>query len=46
MATDCLVIGSNDGQFAHEVEMMRAMGVDHPDFRDLNLNFIEYQGRP
>jgi anaerobic magnesium-protoporphyrin IX monomethyl ester cyclase len=43
---DCLIIGYNDGQFGKEVEMMRAMGVDHPDYRDLNLNFIEYQGKP
>jgi radical SAM PhpK family P-methyltransferase len=44
--TDCLIIGYNDGQFDHEVEMMRSMGLDHPDYRDLSLNFIEYQGKP
>src|SRR5262245_2077933 len=26
--------------------MMRSMGLDHPDYRDLRLNFIEYQGKP
>ena len=46
MATDCLIVGYNDGAFEHEVQMMRSMGADHPDYRDLNLNFIEYQGRP
>jgi anaerobic magnesium-protoporphyrin IX monomethyl ester cyclase len=46
MVTDCLIIGYNDGEFAHEVEMMRSMGADHPDYRDLSLNFIQYQGRP
>jgi radical SAM PhpK family P-methyltransferase len=46
MVTDCLIIGYNDGEFEHEVQMMRSMGADHPDYRDLNLNFIEYQGRP
>ena len=46
MVTDCLIIGYNDGQFAHEVEMMRSMGADHPDYRDLSLNFIQYQGQP
>ena len=44
--TDCLIIGYNDGRFDHEVEMMRSMGQDHPDYRDLRLNFIEYQGKP
>lgn len=46
MVTDCLIIGYNDGQFESEVEMMRSMGREHPDYRDLALNFIEYQGRP
>ncbi|HWM92613.1 MAG TPA: PhpK family radical SAM P-methyltransferase [Thermoanaerobaculia bacterium] len=46
MVTDCLIIGYNDGQFEREVQMMRSMGTDHPDYRDLNLNFIEYQGKP
>ncbi len=46
MITDCLIIGYNDGQFEREVQMMRSMGTDHPDYRDLNLNFIEYQGKP
>jgi radical SAM PhpK family P-methyltransferase len=44
--TDCLIIGYNDGWFEREVEMTRAMGLDHPDYRDLRLNFVEYQGKP
>lgn len=46
MVTDCLIIGYNDGQFEREVEMMRSMGRDHPDYRDLALNYIEVGGRP
>src|SRR6202043_1823513 len=46
MVTDCLIIGYNDGQFEREVELFRSMGPRHPDFRDLNLNFIEHQGKP
>ena len=43
---DCLIIGYNDGSFDKEVEMQRSMGADHPNYRDLRLNFIEYQGKP
>jgi radical SAM PhpK family P-methyltransferase len=43
---DCLIIGYNDGRFEREVQMMRSMGLDHPDYRDLRLNFIEHEGRP
>ena len=43
MVTDCLIIGYNDGEFEREVQMLRSMGTDHPNYRDLNLNFIEYQ---
>ena len=46
MVTDCLIVGYNDGDFERDVQMLRSMGTDHPDYRDLNLNFIEYQGRP
>ncbi len=46
MLTDCLIIGYNDSEFAQEVDMMRAMGAGHPDYRDLSLNYIQYQGRP
>jgi anaerobic magnesium-protoporphyrin IX monomethyl ester cyclase len=46
MSTDCLIIGYNDGQLEDEVRMQRSMGVNHPDFRDLSLNIIEYEGKP
>lgn len=42
---DCLLIGYNDGDFNQLVEMLRSMGSDHPDFRDLNTSFIEYNGK-
>lgn len=44
--TDCLIIGHNDGSFDDLVETLRSMGVDHPDFRDLNINYIEYENKP
>ncbi len=43
---DCLLIGYNDGDFNSLVQTLRLMGPDHPDFRDLNINFIEYNGKP
>ncbi len=43
---DCLLIGYNDGDFDNLVQTLRSMGPDHPDFRDLNINFIEYNGKP
>ena len=46
MSIDCLIIGYNDGDLAHEVETLRAMGADHPNHRDLNLNVIQFQGKP
>ncbi len=46
MAIDCLIIGYNDGRFDKEVEMLRSMGNSHPNFRDINLNHITYQGKP
>lgn len=45
MSVDCLIIGYNDENFQEQVTMLRAMGTSHPNFRDLNLNFIEYEGR-
>ena len=46
MVTDCLIIGYNDGCLEDEIRSLRAMGVDHPNYRDLSLNIIEYEGRP
>jgi len=46
MTTDCLIIGYNDGQFDEQVRTLRAMGPSHPNYRDINLNMFEYQGRP
>lgn len=43
--TDCLIIGYNDGNFNEHVDLLKAMGVDHPDYRDLNMNFIEHENR-
>jgi radical SAM PhpK family P-methyltransferase len=44
--TDCLIIGFNDSDFASYVEMVKSMGTDSGAYRDLDLAFIEYQGRP
>ncbi|UCH96108.1 MAG: radical SAM protein, partial [Candidatus Aminicenantes bacterium] len=43
---DCLIIGHNDMNFPDYVQMLKSMGTDHANYRDLNLNFIEYQGKP
>src|SRR5690554_4977820 len=43
---DCLLIGHNDGEFAALVASIKPMGIDHPDFRDLKLNYIEYDQKP
>lgn len=43
---DSLIIGFNDSDFAGFVEMVKAMGTDSGAYRDLDLAFIEYQGRP
>jgi hypothetical protein len=34
MVTDCLIIGYNDGCLEDEIRSLRAMGVDHPNYRD------------
>jgi anaerobic magnesium-protoporphyrin IX monomethyl ester cyclase len=44
--TDCLIIGFNDSDFTSFVEMVKSMGVDSGAYRDLNLAFIEYNGKP
>jgi anaerobic magnesium-protoporphyrin IX monomethyl ester cyclase len=43
--TDCLIIGYNDGCLENEIRSLRAMGAGHPNYRDLRLNVIEYEGR-
>jgi radical SAM PhpK family P-methyltransferase len=43
---DCLLIGNNDINFGDYVNMVRAMGEDHADYKDLNLNFIQYNNKP
>lgn len=45
MSADCLIVGYNDENFQDQVAMQRAMGTNHPNYRDLNLNFIEFEGR-
>ena len=46
MPIDCLIVGYNDGELAHEVSTLQAMGPEHPNYRDLNLNVIHYKGKP
>lgn len=46
MPIDCLIVGYNDGQLEQEVRTLRAMGVLHPNYRDMSLNMVEYQGKP
>lgn len=43
---DCLIIGYNDFVFEEYEKILRSMGTDHADYRDLNLNFIWYDGKP
>lgn len=44
--TDCLIIGFNDSNFEEYVQLVRSMGVESGAYRDLNLAFIEYEGKP
>ena len=41
---DCLIIGHNEIKFEEYVKMLRSMGEEHADYRDLSLNYIEYKG--
>lgn len=43
---DCVIIGYNDVDFERVVEEVRSMGEDNVAFRDLNMNFIELDGKP
>lgn len=44
--TDCLIIGFNDTSFDGYVKMLRSMGTDSGAYRDLNLAFINHDGKP
>jgi radical SAM PhpK family P-methyltransferase len=44
--TDCLVVGFNDSNFDEYVNLVSSMGKDSGAYRDLNLAFINYNGRP
>lgn len=44
--TDCLIIGFNDTPFEDYVKTVTAMGKDSGAYKDLNLAYIEYEGRP
>lgn len=43
---DCLIIGHNEMDFREYEKSVRKMGIDSGAYRDLNLNFIQYQGIP
>lgn len=43
---DCLIIGFNDSDFGDYVQMVKSMGTDSGAYRDLNMAFIEYEGKP
>lgn len=43
---DCLIIGYNDQDFEEYLNILKSMGTHHSDFRDLRLNYVEYQGKP
>ena len=43
---DCLIIGFNDSDFSEQVQMVRSMGTESGAYRDLNLAFIEFDGKP
>ncbi|MCA9704329.1 MAG: PhpK family radical SAM P-methyltransferase [Myxococcales bacterium] len=46
MMTDCLLIGMNSQRFGDYVGMVKALGADGGAYRDLNLSFIEVEGKP
>jgi anaerobic magnesium-protoporphyrin IX monomethyl ester cyclase len=43
---DCVIIGYNDLDFGKVVAEVKSMGEDNVAFRDLDLNFIEIEGKP
>src|SRR5689334_16686672 len=44
--TDCLIVGFNDYDFEGFVEMTRSMGPESGAYRDVNLAFVELDGKP
>jgi radical SAM PhpK family P-methyltransferase len=44
--TDCLIIGFNDVNFEEYVNMVKSMGTDSGAYRDLNLAYVEHDGKP
>ena len=43
---DCLFVGMNSQEFSVYLGMVRGFGEAAGAYRDLNLSFIEYEGRP
>jgi anaerobic magnesium-protoporphyrin IX monomethyl ester cyclase len=43
---DCLIIGFYDSDFPEYVEMVKSMGETSGAYRDLNLAFINFDGKP
>lgn len=43
---DCLLVGFNDTNFDEYVTMVKSMGRDSGAFRDLNLYYLEHEGKP
>jgi radical SAM PhpK family P-methyltransferase len=44
--TDCLLLGFNDSNFAGFVDMVKSMGTESGAFKDLNLAYIDFNGKP
>jgi anaerobic magnesium-protoporphyrin IX monomethyl ester cyclase len=44
--TDCLIIGHNEMNFSLYIENIKKMGSNSGAYRDLNLNFIQYNNTP
>ena len=42
---DCLFIGHNEMDFADYEKSIREMGINSGAYRDLNLNFIQYDNK-
>ncbi|RCX18354.1 radical SAM PhpK family P-methyltransferase [Anaerobacterium chartisolvens] len=43
---DCLILGYNVSNFQDYVTMVRAMGTDYGNYRDLRFHFVEHEGKP
>src|SRR4051794_24612873 len=44
--TDCLLIGYNEGKFSDYLNDIKSTGTDSGAWRDVNLAFIEIDGKP